>query len=81
MISDGSSQPRHSREPKILVSEFTAMKNSGLMPAKEPPVPVEAGDRWRWPTSSLPENAGKVVNSHIRAELVEHGPGRSELFW
>ena len=58
---------------KFWVSEFTAMKNSGLMP-KEPPVPVEAGDWMALAYElSLPENAGKVVNSHIRAELVEHG--------
>lgn len=58
---------------KFWVGEFTAMKNSGLMP-KEPPVPVEAGDWMALAYElSLPENAGKVANSHLRAELVAHG--------
>jgi len=58
---------------KFWVGEFTAMKKSGLMP-KEPPAPVEAGDWMALAYElSLPDSAGKVANSHIRAELVEHG--------
>jgi hypothetical protein len=55
------------------VSEFTAMKEGGLMPI-EPPTPVDVVD---WVAIAyelpLPKTANPAVNTHIRAELIRNG--------
>jgi hypothetical protein len=58
---------------KFWSGEFSAMKQSGLIP-KEPPMPIQVGG---WSGASYDLDASKVigkgVDTHIRAELVQVG--------